>query len=181
MQGKKTVQELAVELNQLLARFKRNIDAVGSRELLKENYAAAYKKAVEVLRVTANSYVVALLESHVWPIHPDFEKEEMEIIKNVIESSGMVKKMSKRMMQQFSVEGLPEMADELYWLCRKEIEPYTALKTGFIIDFSDPSSEWLEYNLLTREVKKDGRWIPINVNWDHTSFVLFEKQKKSHL
>ena len=132
MQGKKTVQELAGELNQLLARFKRNIDAVGSRELLKENYAAAYKKAVEVLRVTANSYVVALLESHVWPIHPDFEKEEMEIIKNVIESSGMVKKMSKRMMQQFSVEGLPEMADELYWLCRKEIEPYTALKT-FII------------------------------------------------
>lgn len=119
MQGKKTVQELAGELNQLLARFKRNIDAVGSRELLKENYAAAYKKAVEVLRVTANSYVVALLESHVWPIHPDFEKEEMEIIKNVIESSGMVKKMSKRMMQQFSVEGLPEMADELYWLCRK--------------------------------------------------------------
>jgi len=89
--------------------------------------------------------------------------------------------MSKRMMQQFSVEGLPEMADELYWLCRKEIEPYTALKTGFIIDFSDPSSEWLEYNLLTREVKKDGRWIPINVNWDHTSFVLFEKQKNSHL
>lgn len=181
MQGKKTVQELAGELNQLLARFKRNIDAVGSRELLKENYTAAYKKAVEVLRVTANSYVVALLESHVWPIHPDFEKEEMEIIKNVIESSGMVKKMSKRMMQQFSVEGLPEMADELYWLCRKEIEPYTALKTGFIIDFSDPSSEWLEYNLLTQEVKKDGRWIPINVNWDHTSFVLFEKQKNSHL
>ena len=79
MQGKKTVQELAGELNQLLARFKRNIDAVGSRELLKENYAAAYKKAVEVLRVTANSYVVALLESHVWPIIQILKKKRWRL------------------------------------------------------------------------------------------------------
>lgn len=131
--------------------------------------------AERILGAVYPSGMVSLTQEDMGPI------DSMEIIKNVIESSGMVKKMSKRMMQQFSVEGLPEMADELYWLCRKEIEPYTALKTGFIIDFSDPSSEWLEYNLLTREVKKDGRWIPINVNWDHTSFVLFEKQKNSHL
>lgn len=44
MQGKKTVQELAGELNQLLARFKRNIDAVGSRELLKEIMLQLIKK-----------------------------------------------------------------------------------------------------------------------------------------
>ena len=151
------IQELGSSLQKLLSTLKKNREMI-PLEVLRSHYRQPYYALIRQINGTASAFVKAVLTDRLI-LNPDISiNEQAAVINQVIADSGMEKQMSSCISMTYSADQLYQMALEL----RRNIEcalwPYIDLKTCLVFDLDKPDAEPVTYNILTRQICRNGIW-----------------------
>lgn len=112
------VDEYEQELNNLWGKLKRNCDGVGGWEILKEKYPGAYKRLRLQIRDTTSRYLIALFKEKNWRINQAYIQPATEQVVQMLLDSRVIKKICRKMQENYSTEGVPEMVEQFYQECK---------------------------------------------------------------
>ncbi len=151
------IHELGSSLQKLLSTLKKNREMI-PLEVLRTHYRQPYYALIRQINGTASAFVKAVLTDRLI-LNPDISVDEQaSVINQVIADSGMEKQMSSCISMTYSTDQLYQMALEL----RRNIEcalwPYIDLKTCLVFDLDKPDAEPVTYNILTRQICRNGIW-----------------------
>ncbi len=157
------IYELGSSLQRLLSTLKKNHEHV-PLSVLRTTYHAPYYQLIAQINETATAFAKAVVLTGL-VLNPEVSLEEqVTVINQTIEASGLVKEMSRCMSRTYSVQALHQLALQL----RKKVElalwPFIDQKTCLVADLDSPEQEPIIYNTLTHQVYEDGRWINRKIN-----------------
>ena len=152
------IHELGSSLQKLLSTLKANRDNV-PREVLKTCYKQPYEALLHKINATATAFATKVVIQDLI-LNPDISiEEQITVINQTIQDSGMLQQMGFCLSKEYSVEKLHQQALEL----RKKIElalwPYINLQTCLVADLFDLEKEPVIFNLLTRQIYENGDWV----------------------
>lgn len=152
------IHELGSSLQKLLSTLKVNRDNV-PREVLNTCYKQPYEALLHKINVTATAFATKVVIQDLI-LNPDISiEEQITVINQTIQDSGMLQQMGFCLSKEYSVEKLHRQALEL----RKKIElalwPYINLQTCLVADLFDLEKEPVIFNLLTRQIYENGNWV----------------------
>lgn len=160
------IYELGSSLQKLLSLLKKNRDHV-PREILRTRYHDAYYQLLSQINEAARAFVTAILTDRL-VINPNVSMEEqIAVINQTIQDSGLIKEMSHCMGTEYDAAILHRLALNL----RKQVElalwPYINQETCLVADIDDLEKTPVIYNTLTRQVWENGAWVDkkINLEW----------------
>lgn len=152
------VSEYEQELNNLWGKLKRNCVGVGSKDILKEKYPSAYNRLIVQIRGATSRYLIELFKEKNWRINKDYIQTATELVIRMLRDSRVIKKICKKMQENYSTEGVPEMVEQFYQECKAALWKYNRLLTELVID-PDSTDETIIYNRVTQEVYENDRWV----------------------
>ena len=133
-----------------------------SKELSKE-----YEELVRNINLTASAYAKSVL-LHRLVLNPDADVEEQcTVINQMIQTSGMLKKISSCMSKTYDVGQIYPLILELRHMVEQALWPYVNQATCLVADLDDIEKEPTIYNFLTHEVYENDTWIhrEIDLRW----------------
>ena len=145
------MEELESCLSGLLSTLKKNREHV-PLEVLKTQYKQPYEELVRNINLTASAYAKSVL-LHRLVLNPDADVEEQcTVINQMIQTSGMLKKISSCMSKTYDVG---------------QIYPLILELRHMVADLDDIEKEPTIYNFLTHEVYENDTWIhrEIDLRW----------------
>ena len=85
--------------------------------------------------------------------------EQIDVVNQTIQDSGMIKQISHCMSQTYDVTLIHLMALELREKVETALYPYIARKNCLVADLDDIEKEPIFYNTLTKQVYENDHWI----------------------
>ena len=185
------MEELESCLSGLLSTLKKNREHV-PLEVLKTQYKQPYEELVRNINLTASAYAKSVLLHRLAhdiveliaaqpPINaehsnstgrnllnPDADVEEQcTVINQMIQTSGMLKKISSCMSKTYDVGQIYPLILELRHMVEQALWPYVNQATCLVADLDDIEKEPTIYNFLTHEVYENDTWIhrEIDLRW----------------
>ena len=147
------MEELESCLSGLLSTLKKNREHV-PLEVLKTQYKQPYEELVRNINLTASAYAKSVL-LHRLVLNPDADVEEQcTVINQMIQTSGMLKKISSCMSKTYDVGQIYPLILELRHMVEQALWPYVNQATCLVADLDDIEKEPTIYNFLTHEVMK---------------------------
>lgn len=160
------MEELESCLSGLLSTLKKNREHV-PLEVLKTQYKQPYEELVRNINLTASAYAKSVL-LHRLVLNPDADVEEQcTVINQMIQTSGMLKKISSCMSKTYDVGQIYPLILELRHMVEQALWPYVNQATCLVADLDDIEKEPTIYNFLTHEVYENDTWIhrEIDLRW----------------
>ena len=144
------MEELESCLSGLLSTLKKNREHV-PLEVLKTQYKQPYEELVRNINLTASADV----------------EEQCTVINQMIQTSGMLKKISSCMSKTYDVGQIYPLILELRHMVEQALWPYVNQATCLVADLDDIEKEPTIYNFLTHEVYENDTWIhrEIDLRW----------------
>ena len=136
-------------------------------EVLKTQYKQPYEELVRNINLTASAYAKSVL-LHRLVLNPDADVEEQcTVINQMIQTSGMLKKISSCMSKTYDVGQIYPLILELRHMVEQALWPYVNQATCLVADLDDIEKEPTIYNFLTHEVYENDTWIhrEIDLRW----------------
>lgn len=157
------IYELGSSLQRLLTTLKKNHEHV-PLAVLRTTYHAPYYQLIAQINETATAFAKAVVLTGL-VLNPEVSLEEqVTVINQTIEASGLVKEMSRCMSRTYSVQALHQLALQL----RKKVElalwPFIDQKTCLVADLDFPEQEPIIYNTLTHQVYECEKWTDRNID-----------------
>lgn len=153
-------------LSGLLSTLKKNREHV-PLEVLKTQYKQPYEELVRNINLTASAYAKSVL-LHRLVLNPDADVEEQcTVINQMIQTSGMLKRISSCMSKTYDVGQIYPLILELRHMVEQALWPYVNQATCLVADLDDIEKEPTIYNFLTHEVYENDTWIhrEIDLRW----------------
>lgn len=158
-----TIYEMGSSLEKLLSTLKKNCENV-PLQVLKTQYKQPYEALIHQINKTATAFVKDIV-THQLLINPDADvQEQISVINQTIEESGMLKEMGRCISGTYSALQLQSMAIILRELIEDALAPYIAQKNCLVADLSDIEKQPIIYNTLTKMVYENGTWIERELN-----------------
>ena len=147
------MEELESCLSGLLSTLKKNREHV-PLEVLKTQYKQPYEELVRNINLTASAYAKSVL-LHRLVLNPDADVEEQcTVINQMIQTSGMLKKISSCMSKTYDVGQIYPLILELRHMVEQALWPYVNQATCLVADLDDIEKEPTIYNFLTLKFMK---------------------------
>lgn len=154
--------------------LKNNKEQVDEK-LLKTKYLCAYQKLQSKIQQTGTAYVKKIVLENLL-INPDEgQEEQLTVINQVIAESGLMKEISRVMFKQYDIMKVHSLALELRSKIEAALYPYIAQKDCLVVDMIDPEQEPVIYNILTRKVFENERWVEREIEL-YGKLLVFLKQ-----
>lgn len=139
------MEELESCLSGLLSTLKKNREHV-PLEVLKTQYKQPYEELVRNINLTASAYAKSVL-LHRLVLNPDADVEEQcTVINQMIQTSGMLKKISSCMSKTYDVGQIYPLILELRHMVEQALWPYVNQATCLVADLDDIEKEPTIYN-----------------------------------
>ena len=130
------MEELESCLSGLLSTLKKNREHV-PLEVLKTQYKQPYEELVRNINLTASAYAKSVL-LHRLVLNPDADVEEQcTVINQMIQTSGMLKKISSCMSKTYDVGQIYPLILELRHMVEQALWPYVNQATCLVADLDD--------------------------------------------
>lgn len=153
-----TIYEMGSSLDKLLSTLKKNRDNV-PLEILKTQYKVPYETLVNQVNTTATAFVKAIITDQLI-VNKDADiDEQIMVINQVIQDSGMEKKIRHCMSTTYNTQLIHSMALELRGQIEDALYPYIAQKTCLVADLLNIEEQPIIYNTLTQKVYENNTWI----------------------
>lgn len=172
----KSIYEQGSSLEKLLSTLKNNRDNV-PLDVLKSRYKEPYEALVAQINETASTFVKLVLTDQLI-LNPKFPiDEQIAVINQTIEDSGMPKRMGSCISKTYSTKRLHELALELRQQVENALWPYIDQETCLLADWMDIQKTPVIYNTLTKKVYINDKWTDQEIDLQG-KFLIYVKSKK---
>lgn len=158
--------------------LKRNLNAV-PREILKTKYRKPYAKLCQDISTNATAYVKNITLSDI-RIRVDYQNECIPLIQNIVDNSGLLKKMSTALFTNQDITEFDKLALELKQQIQNVLKPFYDNHMGLYVAIdSAPDLPKLPkpYCEVNGCILKDGVWVPLEKFYDR--FILIPNEQKN--
>ena len=151
------IYELGSRLCGLLSTLKKNREYV-PLEILQTQYQVPYETLKQQISNTATAFVKEITLSKLL-INPDVPlKEQISVIQQTINASGMLKEMSYTLSKFYDVELLHKQSLKLRTYIEDALSPYISLQDCLVVDMERIEDTPIIYNTITQMVYENGQW-----------------------